>query len=75
LNALVICASETGTLFNNRETKNRRRKDIENEDGKTKYTTRVCHWTVADRETHEKMGFHQGWSQCADQLETLVANL
>jgi uncharacterized protein YndB with AHSA1/START domain len=50
-------------------------KTFENEDGKTKYTTRVCHWKVADRETHEKMGFHQGWSQCADQLETLVANL
>ena len=29
--------------------------------GKTKYTARVRHWTVADREAHEKMGFHQGW--------------
>jgi uncharacterized protein YndB with AHSA1/START domain len=26
------------------------------EDGKTRYTARVRHWTVADRETHEKMG-------------------
>jgi uncharacterized protein YndB with AHSA1/START domain len=41
-------------------------------DGKTKYTARVLHWTVADRETHEKMGFHQGWGQCADQLEALL---
>ena len=45
---------------------------FENEGGKTKYTARVHHWTVADRETHEKMGFHQGWSQCADQLAALV---
>ena len=33
---------------------------LENEDGKTKYIARVLHWTVADRETHEKMGFYQG---------------
>jgi uncharacterized protein YndB with AHSA1/START domain len=38
------------------------------EGGKTKYTARVLHWTVADREAHEKMGFHQGWGQCADSL-------
>jgi uncharacterized protein YndB with AHSA1/START domain len=41
--------------------------------GKTRYTARVRHWTVADRETHEKMGFHKGWGQCADQLAALVA--
>jgi uncharacterized protein YndB with AHSA1/START domain len=43
--------------------------------GKTNYTARVLHWTVADRETHEKMGFHEGWGQCTDQLEALVAKL
>jgi uncharacterized protein YndB with AHSA1/START domain len=43
--------------------------------GKTKYTARVRHWSVADREAHEKMGFHQGWGQCADQLAALVAKL
>lgn len=42
--------------------------------GRTKYTARVRHWTVADREAHEQMGFHQGWGQATDQLETLVAN-
>jgi uncharacterized protein YndB with AHSA1/START domain len=42
------------------------------EDGKTRYTARVLHWSVADREAHEKMGFHQGWGQCADQLTALV---
>jgi uncharacterized protein YndB with AHSA1/START domain len=48
---------------------------FEDEGGKTRYTARVRHWTVADRETHEKMGFHQGWGQCADQLAALVARL
>jgi uncharacterized protein YndB with AHSA1/START domain len=43
--------------------------------GKTRYTARVRHWTVADRETHEKMGFHEGWGLCTDQLEALVAKL
>jgi uncharacterized protein YndB with AHSA1/START domain len=48
---------------------------FEDEDGKTRYTARVRHWTVADREAHEQMGFHQGWGQCADQLAALVAKL
>ena len=48
---------------------------FEDEDGKTRYTARVLHWTVADRETHEKMGFHQGWGICADQLTALVAKI
>lgn len=43
------------------------------EGGGTRYTARARHWTVADRESHEAMGFHQGWGQCADQLEALVA--
>jgi uncharacterized protein YndB with AHSA1/START domain len=45
---------------------------FEEEAGKTRYTARVRHWTVEDREAHEKMGFHQGWGLCADQLEALV---
>jgi uncharacterized protein YndB with AHSA1/START domain len=48
---------------------------FEDEGGKTRYTARVRHWTVADREAHEKMGFHEGWGQCADQLAALVAKL
>ena len=48
---------------------------FENEAGGTRYTARVRHWTVADREAHEKMGFHQGWGQCADQLAALVARI
>ena len=48
---------------------------FEGEGGKTKYTARAKHWTVADREQHEKMGFHKGWAQCTDQLAALVAQL
>jgi uncharacterized protein YndB with AHSA1/START domain len=48
---------------------------FEDEGGKTRYTARVRHWTVADREAHEKMGFHQGWGSCADQLTALVARI
>ena len=43
--------------------------------GKTRYTARVRHWSVADRELHEQMGFHQGWGQCADQLADLAKRI
>jgi uncharacterized protein YndB with AHSA1/START domain len=43
--------------------------------GKTRYTARVRHWSVEDREAHEKMGFHEGWGRCADQLAALAAGL
>jgi uncharacterized protein YndB with AHSA1/START domain len=45
------------------------------EPGGTRYTARVKHWSVADREAHETMGFHQGWAQCTEQLAALVARL
>jgi uncharacterized protein YndB with AHSA1/START domain len=48
---------------------------FEDEAGRTRYTARVRHWTVEDRETDENIGFHQGWGQCADQLAALVAKL
>jgi len=43
--------------------------------GKTRYTARVLHWSVADRERHEQMGFHAGWGQCADQLAELLRKI
>lgn len=43
--------------------------------GKTRYTARVRHWSAADREAHEKMGFHTGWGLCTDQLEALAQKL
>src|SRR4029453_9488951 len=48
---------------------------FEDEGGKTKYTARVRHWTEADREQHEQMGFQQGWALCTDQLAALVARI
>ncbi len=43
--------------------------------GQTRYTVRVRHFTTEGRERHEKMGFHQGWGQCADQLAALAKTL
>src|SRR3954469_882035 len=45
------------------------------EEGGTRYTALVRHWSAADRETHEKMGFHQGWGIATDQLAALAATL
>jgi uncharacterized protein YndB with AHSA1/START domain len=44
-------------------------------DGKTRYRAVARHWSVADRETHEQMGFHVGWGIAADQLAALAATL
>lgn len=43
--------------------------------GKTRYTARLLHWSVADRERHEQMGFYEGWGKCADQLAELVKQM
>ena len=48
---------------------------FEEEGGKTRYTARVLHWSTEDRQTHEKMGFRDGWSKATDQLEALVARI
>ena len=48
---------------------------FEDEAGGTRYTARVRHWTAEDKATHEKMGFHQGWAICTDQLAALAAKL
>jgi uncharacterized protein YndB with AHSA1/START domain len=48
---------------------------FEAQGGRTKYTARVRHWTVADREEHERMGFYEGWGLCTDQLAALAAEL
>jgi uncharacterized protein YndB with AHSA1/START domain len=48
---------------------------FEEEAGKTRYTALVRHWTKEDREAHEKMGFHEGWGLCADQLTELVSRI
>jgi uncharacterized protein YndB with AHSA1/START domain len=48
---------------------------LQNEGNRTRYTAWVRHWTVADREAHEKMGFHDGWGRCTDQLAALATKL
>jgi uncharacterized protein YndB with AHSA1/START domain len=48
---------------------------FENEDGNTRYTVRARHWSVADREQHEKMGFNEGWGITTDQLAVLAARI
>ena len=41
----------------------------------TRYTARARHWSVADREAHEKMGFTEGWGICTSQWAELAATL
>jgi uncharacterized protein YndB with AHSA1/START domain len=48
---------------------------FEQEGAGTRYTARVRHWTKEDREAHEKMGFYEGWGQCANQLAALTAKI
>jgi uncharacterized protein YndB with AHSA1/START domain len=31
--------------------------------------------SIADREAHENMGFHQGWTMCTEQLAALVEKI
>ena len=45
---------------------------FEEEEGKTRYTAHLRHWTIEDRETHEKMGFELGWGTATEQLAELV---
>ncbi len=48
---------------------------FEPEGGRTRYTATARHWTVEDKQAHEKMGFHEGWGLCATQLEELAKSL
>jgi uncharacterized protein YndB with AHSA1/START domain len=41
----------------------------------TLYTAIAQHWSVADKESHEKMGFHEGWGKATDQLAELVRRI
>ena len=48
---------------------------FEPEGNKTRYTATARHWSETDRNTHEAMGFHEGWGKAADQLEALARSL
>ena len=43
--------------------------------GKTKYTALARHWSAEDKEAHEKMGFHEGWGICTNQLEAIAKKI
>ncbi len=43
--------------------------------GLTRINVRWRHQTMADREAHEKMGFHKGWRQTLERLEKVVTEL
>jgi uncharacterized protein YndB with AHSA1/START domain len=44
-------------------------------DGKTRYRAVVLHRNAADRDAHEKMGFHDGWGTCAEQMAKVAREL
>ena len=44
---------------------------LESQGKNTKYTAIINHKNEEDRNKHEKMGFHDGWSKTLDQLTTL----
>ena len=47
----------------------------DNGDGRTRYKAVALHRNEADRETHAKMGFQEGWGTCADQLGEVAKEL
>ncbi len=44
-------------------------------EGKTAYRAVARHWSAEAKAQHEAMGFHTGWTQCAEQLEALAKTL
>ncbi|HWT13378.1 MAG TPA: SRPBCC family protein [Allosphingosinicella sp.] len=43
--------------------------------GRTRYRAVALHRNSADRDTHAKMGFEEGWGTCADQLAEVARGL
>lgn len=43
--------------------------------GKTKYRAVARHWSAETKEQHEQMGFTEGWTQTAHQMEALAKTL
>ena len=46
-----------------------------NADGGTHYHAKVRHWSAADRDAHAAMGFTEGWTMAARQLEAVANKL
>ena len=47
----------------------------EADNGQTRYRAVARHWSAEAKAQHEAMGFHQGWTACAKQLEELARTL
>jgi uncharacterized protein YndB with AHSA1/START domain len=47
----------------------------DNGDGRTRYRAVAMHKDVKDSEAHARMGFHEGWGTCANQLGEVAASL
>ncbi len=45
------------------------------EGGKTRYRATARHWSAEDQRSHEEMGFREGWTQAARQLEDVAKSL
>lgn len=43
--------------------------------GRTRYVAKARHWTATAKAQHEQMGFREGWTQCAKQLEELARSI
>jgi uncharacterized protein YndB with AHSA1/START domain len=43
--------------------------------GRTRYVAKARHWSAEEKARHEKMGFKEGWTLCAKQLEALAKTL
>ena len=44
-------------------------------EGRTRYRVTAMHKNAQDSEAHARMGFHEGWGTCADQLGAVSATL
>lgn len=44
-------------------------------DGRTFYRAVALHRNMSDRDTHDQMGFQDGWGTCAAQLEEIAQEL
>lgn len=49
--------------------------DVAPEGDGTRYTATARHWTADAQRQHEAMGFHEGWSACADGLARLCESI
>lgn len=49
--------------------------EFADEGGRTRYTAGARHWTAEAMQQHEEMGFLQGWSAVAAQLEEVARRI